>query len=299
MPENPSAEKDENDRRWLILRARVYEEKLKEAFRLFRSEGVEPILIKGWAAAREYPAAYARIYNDIDFCVEPQVYERCLAFISSEEGRKLGIDLHAGFRHHDTLAWDDLYENSRLVALDGVEIRILRPEDHFRVLCVHWLTDGGGYRERLLDLWYLLKNHEDDFDWERCLGKLSAARRGWIVKTVAVIDREHRLDRAKIPFAGELDRIPGWLTRTLAKEWATATRLLPLQTVIGDRRALWQQIRKRIPPNAIQATIEMEGRFDDSPRICYQLGSVYARVRPSVRRILGALRIGKNTGDRK
>src|SRR5689334_18491570 len=115
----------ENEKRWLILRTRVYEENIKAAFRMFRTSGIEPVLIKGWAAAREYPEKHRRIFGDTDLCVAPEAFEKASQIISSEEGKRLNIDLHRGLRHLDTLDWDDLYNNSRTVLLDDTEIRIL------------------------------------------------------------------------------------------------------------------------------------------------------------------------------
>ncbi len=131
-------EEKENDKRWLILRAKVSEERIKSAFRLFRENAVEPILIKGWAAAIEYPEKFQRNFTDIDLCVSPDLYEKGLKIISSEEGNKLNIDLHRGFRHLDRLEWSRSFQNSKVVMLDDVPVRVLRSEDHLRVLCAHW-----------------------------------------------------------------------------------------------------------------------------------------------------------------
>lgn len=281
----------EDEKRWLILRTKVYEEKIKSAFGLFRANNIEPILIKGWAAAGEYPEKYRRTFSDIDLCVAPEDYEKSLKLIEVGEDRKLNIDLHCGLRHLDTLEWDDLFENCVSKLLDDVEIRILRPEDHLRVLCVHWLNDGGAYRERLLDIYYLLENHSDSFDWNRCLGKISESRRQWIIKTIAVVHKYHELNLSGMPFAGELEFIPGWFTGTLEKEWASETRLIPIHTLLGNRQEFWKQVKKRFPPNAIQATIDMEGAFDDKPRIFYQIGSVLYRLKPSLARVFKALKI--------
>src|SRR5215203_4453785 len=281
----------ENERRWLILRTRVFEENIKSAFELFRAEGIEPLLIKGWAAAREYPEKHRRVFSDIDLCVPPGLFEKAQTICSGDEGKRLNIDLHCGLRHLDTLAWDDLFENSQTVLMDDVPVRILRPEDHLRVLCVHWLTDGGAYRERLLDIYHLLENHAAGFDWERCLGKISPERRDWIYKTIGMTHRIYGLDVSGMPFAAETESIPQWFIKALEKEWASDTKLLPIHTLIGNRREIWKQIKKRFPPNAIQATIDMEGKFDDSARFYYQLGSIFLRLRPSVRRIYNTLKI--------
>ncbi len=281
----------EDEKRWLILRTKIYEEKIKAAFKLFRTNAIEPILIKGWAAAKEYPEKYQRIFSDIDLCVSPDDYERSLKIVAGQEAKALNIDLHCGLRHLDTLEWEDLFENSVSELLDDVEVRILRPEDHLRVLCVHWLNDGGAYKERLLDICYLLENHASSFDWNRCFGKISRNRREWIIKTIAVAHKYYDFDVSELPFAGETKSMPGWFTKTLEREWASETKLLPLHTLLLDRSELWKQIKKRFPPNAIEATIEMEGAFDDSWRGYYQIGSIFLRLKPSLIRVYTSLKI--------
>jgi len=288
-----SLEKKEKDdeKRWLILRFKICEEKIKNAFGLFRANGVEPILIKGWAAAKEYPEKYRRIFSDIDLCVPPENYQKSIKLIDNEEARTLNIDLHCGLRHLDKLEWEDLFGNSILESLDDIEVRVLRLEDHLRVLCVHWLTDGGAYKERLLDIYYLLENHSKSFDWNRCFGKISKNRRDWIIKTIALVHKYYDFDVSELPFAEETKSIPRWLIKTLEKEWKSDTKLIPLHTLLGDRREFWKQIKKRFPPNAIQATIEMEGKFDESPRSYYQVGSIILRFKPSIVRVFNSLKI--------
>jgi hypothetical protein len=42
---SPELSEQENENRWLILRAKVEDERIKAAFRLLRDNGIEPILI--------------------------------------------------------------------------------------------------------------------------------------------------------------------------------------------------------------------------------------------------------------
>jgi hypothetical protein len=70
------------------------------------------------------------------------------------------------------------------------------------------------------------------------------------------------------------------------KAWASDVRLIPLQFCVGDRRKLLQQIRKRLPPNPVQATIDVEGEFDNGSRIPYQFRDFFLRASPWLRRII-------------
>src|SRR5690348_8683732 len=132
-----------NDFRWHLIQKRRYEVQIEKAVSFLRANGIEPILIKGWAAGLSYPEGEPRQFTDIDLAVSASDYERARLLLISGKLTGVNVDLHNELRHLDTLPWDDLFANSQLVNLDDTPIRILRPEDHLRLLCVHWLTDGG------------------------------------------------------------------------------------------------------------------------------------------------------------
>jgi hypothetical protein len=175
-------------------------------------------LIKGWAAGLRYSRPWDRVFSDIDIAVDPSDYERAFELLN---GNYPMVDLHRGLRHHDTLEWRDVYKNSRIVNLGDREIRILCEEDHLRVLCVHWLTDGGAYKKKLLDVYYAVANRSDDFDWRRCLESVNERRRKWIIYTIGLAHRYYQLEIDDLPFAREAKNIPAWLIETLEKEWKT------------------------------------------------------------------------------
>ncbi len=284
-----SIEAEKNDKRWLILRAKIHEENIKTAFVKFREKGIEPILIKGWAAARNYPETAQRYYSDIDLCVDPHSYNQALQLLNDEKIRSLNIDLHSGLRHLDSVEWEILFRNSQLINVDNVKIRMLRPEDHLRVLCVHWLNDGGVNREKLLDIYYAITERPANFDWSRCLNTVSETRLDWILTTIALTHKYFNLDISHLPFEVEKIKFPKWLTKTLEKEWNSKVRLKPIHTLLGSKKELWEQIKKRIPPNPIQATIELNGKFDNKPRVFYQIGSIFVRFNPSLKRLYKAV----------
>lgn len=280
-----------NEKRWLILQAKVYEENIKSAFQYFRENGIEPILIKGWAAAVEYPDSYKRFYGDIDLCVSSRDYEKSRSLVDAEEGRRLVIDLHRELRHLDSHDWEDLFDNSIIRDLDGQKIRVLRPEDHLRVLCTHWLNDGGADKQRLLDIYHIIDNYRNNFDWQRCLGQLSTVRRTWILKTIGAVEKYFNLDCSHLPFSDAEKSLPRWFVRALEKEWQSETKLKPMGTMLTNPHGFWKQLKKRFPPNPIQATIDMEGSLDDSSRLYYQIGDILLRFKPSVKRLLKTAKI--------
>jgi len=276
--------------RWHKLFIRKFEIGIVEAFKVLRSKNIEPILIKGWAAARNYPRDKFRFFEDVDLAFPASQYDLAREIITSNPTFLIAIDLHREFRHLDTVPWDTAFARSELINVDGGEIRILRPEDHFRVLCVHWLNDGGAYRDRLWDVYYAVENRPPDFDWEMCLDSVSATRRRWIETTIAIAAKYLLLNVEELPFKVGPHAIPDWITRCLEKEWETDVRLIPLEACVHQPRILIPQILKRLPPNPIEATIEMEGDFDDGWRLPYQIGSMRKRIGPSVKRVTPAVR---------
>jgi len=276
--------------RWDLLQRKVQEIRVLQAFALFRENNIEPVLIKGFAAGRYYPDSVPRLSIDIDFAVAAADHEAALGVCRSLAADGLAIDLHNELRHLDTVAWSDLFDNSRLIHLDAGTIRVLRPEDHLRVLCVHWLTDGGTNKARLWDIYYLIANREADFDWDRFLAPVSERRQRWLLCTVGLAQRYLGLDLDDAPIKDQVGDLPGWLIKTVEREWATETKAQPLETVIYDRKKLVKQIWKRMHPNPIWATVQMEGSFDAKTRFFYKIGNTFKRIMPSISRISNTLR---------
>jgi hypothetical protein len=276
----------EEEKRWRILKFKVLECQIENAFKIFRENGLEPILIKGWAISRKYPEKHLRFFSDIDLAVDPESYQKALELV---EKHQLLVDLHCGLRHLDTSNWSNLYKNSITEKLNETDIRMLCEEDHLRVLCVHWLTDGGAYREKLWDIFYAVEHRCKNFDWDKCLNAVSPKRRLWIIYTIGLANRYLHLDISHLEFREEALKIPRWIIRTVEKEWASPVRLRPIHTCLNDRREVLRQILKRIPPNQIQATVEMEGDFNDHSRYFFQFRSILNRSVPSYKRIWATL----------
>lgn len=274
---------EKNDYYWKLLQFEVQEKKIAQVFEMLEENNFEPVLIKGWAAARNYPRPFERLAVDIDLAVNPKDYAECRKFL--REKKVTGIDLHKGLRHLETLDWKDLFGNTRLVKIENVDIRILAEEDHLRVLCVHWLNDGGANRERLWDIFYAVENRRENFDWKRCLDAVNGKRKNWIICAIALAEKYLELDLSKTPIAAQPRKIPAWLIKTVEKEWKRDIKLKPLESCFNDKIEFLEQIKIRIPPNPIQSTIEMEGEFDESPRIFYQFGGMLMRIRLSLKRV--------------
>ena len=274
-----------DEARWNLLQKKAQEMRAVKAFTLLREKGIEPVLIKGLAAAQFYPEPSSRISIDMDLAVATDEFEAADRIARSAGANGLAIDLHRELRHLDTVEWKDLVNNSRLLQIAGGEIRVLRPEDHLRVLCVHWLTDGGANKDRLRDIYYAVENRPADFDWDRFLNSVSDRRRRWLTCTVGLAHRFFGLNLGDTPIKErELD-LPAWLVKTVEKEWASETKFRPIEMTLNDPKMLIKQVRKRLRPNPIWATVQMEGSFDAKTRVFYQIGNVFKRIMPSYHRI--------------
>lgn len=271
-----------------ILNYKVHEHRLEEAWKRFENAGFKPILIKGWAAAQLYPQPLDRQFNDIDFIINPNEYDAAVDFLNQFD-ESPNIDLHRCAKTLDNLTFENLYSHTKTLKCGETNIRVLCAEDHLRVLCVHWLIDGGAKKEKLRDIFYAVENRPADFDWDRCLNVAGETRKKWVIAAISLTDKYLGLNLKDTPPAIQKAIVPQWLINAVEKEWRSNLSLIPLQYCLGDRRQLWRQLKKRIPPNPIQATIDMEGEFDNGSRIIYQIGDVFLRLKPSVKRISGLM----------
>lgn len=279
--------------KWNALQRRIQEINIAGAFDLFRENGIEPIIFKGWAAARYYPDNVFRSTHDLDISVPSSQYGLARSIAASSAGRKFVIDLHREFRNHDKRSWDELFTDSKLIETPFGSIRVLSDEDHLRSLVTHWLYDGGEYKEKLWDIYYLIDSTRNSFNWEKCLSAASDDRRRWIAIVVLLASKYLELDISTTPAEIKNGKIPGWIIQELEKKWDTDLRMVPLDDVISSPAKFIQQLRLRFPPNPIQATIESEGSLDSRFQYKYQLKSIIKRSGPSVHRILASLKRGK------
>ncbi|MGI8467816.1 MAG: nucleotidyltransferase family protein [Pyrinomonadaceae bacterium] len=266
-----------------ILRYKVHEKKIGEVWEDFTVAGFRPILIKGWAAAQFYPKPYRREFTDLDLLIAPEQFRDAKAFLKNSE-RSYPVDLHHGARRHDTLSFAEIFAESETVKCGSVEVRVPRAEDHLRILCVHWLTDGGAYREKLWDVYYAVANRSSNFDWERLLNVVSPVRRRWIVCTIGLAHKYLGLPVEDTPIAAETENLPSWLSKTVEKEWRSEVKLQPLPSFRHRRKEFKEQLKKRFPPNPIHAAVSVEGSFDKRIRIGYQLENFFRRLLPLLER---------------
>jgi hypothetical protein len=131
------------------LSALIHEREIAYVLSLLRAQGIEPVLVKGWAIARLYPNAGLRPYGDIDLCIRPDQFGKaCRVLKCLEDIKGHYVDLHCGFarigqtrsqdaevrrsrkfriNHDDMRVWDKTFNRSQLVPLNQNPAKVQRP----------------------------------------------------------------------------------------------------------------------------------------------------------------------------
>jgi Uncharacterised nucleotidyltransferase len=265
------------------IHAAKQEREVVEVFKVLRSAGIEPILIKGWAIARAYPETGLRPAGDIDLCFPPAQYAKARSVLNTPEYQQYWIDLeHDEVDKLDERSFQELYRCSELVKLENTEVRVLGAEDHLRILCFHLLKHGAWRPLWLCDVSAALESRPPRFDWDRCLGR-NNRRANWVLCALGLA---HQLLGARLgdaPVKSGASSLPGWLIPSVLKQWnAPYPPNLPLIGVqirkhVREPIKLLKEIRKRWP-NPIQATVDANREFDGVPRLPFQIGYCIVRA---------------------
>jgi hypothetical protein len=259
------------------LQVTIHERQIKKVFSLLRQAAVEPLLVKGWAAALLYPNMSLRPYGDIDLLVRPQHFKTAQAVLTSEEASECWVDLHNRFSELDGRSADELFNRSRVVNLDGEQIRILAAEDHLALLAVHLLKHGAWRPVWLCDIAAAIESITDEFSWQTCFGS-DSTRADWISVAISLSKTLLRAEADSVPIQMNT-KIPNWLVRSVLKQWSNLfpANHLPIQPPplmaenLGNVSKILKATRQRWP-DPITATFKLNGSFGAFPRFPYQLG---------------------------
>lgn len=273
------------------LQAALQEWEVGHVFVLLRSAGVEPVLLKGWAAAGLYPERGLRPVGDIDLCVRPEQYEAARAVLWGE-GRK-GTALtdlnHKEFTLLGDGGWDGLYLRSRMLPLNESSIRVLGREDQLRFLCLHLLKHSAYRPVWLCDVAAALESAPADFDWSVALGA-GPLKSNWVA---CAIDLARRLLGARCKNLSEevtAVRAPSWLVAEVLRQWerpATADHLPrePMATSLRHPSRVLPALKGRWP-DSIRAVVGLKQPFDERARLPRQLKFYFVQCASFLKRPL-------------
>jgi hypothetical protein len=262
------------------LQAAVHEQEIKRGIEFLRSRNVEPILGKGCAIARLYPEPGLRPFGDFDLYVNPDKFDDLIGAIKSPEASDLPLDPHRGCTELDDRRFEELYERSRLISYGGVEVRILGPEDHLRLLCLHTLRHGAWRPIWLCDIAIAYESSMHEFDWGYLLSG-DTRRTDWVVCTLGLAHQllDLRVDAPRI--ASRVRSLPYWLVPETLKQWGTPIvpqgLRIPMKHFLKHPKGVISALLERWP-NGIEATVDLRGTFNNMPRLPFQLADCASRV---------------------
>jgi hypothetical protein len=262
------------------LAAALRRRQIAHVFEVFRAHGVEPILLKGWAAARLYAGEGLRPYADVDLCIRPE---------QAADGRRAhgavtedcSIDLHLGLHHLDDRPLADVYERSEQVALEGGRVRVLGAEDHLRLLALHMLGHGAWRPVWLADIAAALERRPASFDWAR-FESGSPRRTQWAATALRLAHRLLGADVEGVPATLVRPPTPGWAMAAILDAWGFDGRRVPqgARLPLGHVRGvtslvsgLWARW-----PDPLEATVGVGAPINAFPRWPVQLAECIARV---------------------
>jgi hypothetical protein len=283
-PPPPLAAELRDAYRLFALQAALHEQRVARAFGALRAAGVEAILGKGWAIARQYPDPGLRPYGDVDLYVRPEQHAAAVEALGDPQ--RDGVDLHRGFAELDDRPAEELVARSRVERLHGVDVRVFAPEDHVRLLALHMLRHGVLRPLWLCDVALALESRPPGFDW-RAFGAGSTRRSAWVGSAFALANAllGARLDGVPPPAAGAL---PRWLVPAVLRQWSA---FVPPH---GSRAPMAASLRRPAAfarglllrwPNPVEATVGVGGPFNGLPRLPFQLGDCLVRTARFARRL--------------
>jgi Uncharacterised nucleotidyltransferase len=255
------------------LEAFMLEVRLHEVVQTLRhNDGIEPLLAKGWAVARLYPAPGLRPYGDFDLHIEKQ---RLSGRLYTEDYQPMAswLDLHQDLPEMPDRSFTEAFRRAELVPLRSTVIRVLGPEDHLRLLCLHFVRHGGWRPLWLCDIAALAESLPPGFDGDYFWS--GEPRYGLWVR--AVLGLAQRLLGARLPdkLAGGTDEGCAWLQTAVLQTWGSRaigdslTRdQRPFRSHLLRPWGLWRAVRCRLP-NAIEASFHLEQRADELPRLAW------------------------------
>lgn len=265
-----------NIHRYFAITNAVHEQSLTAVFKHLRSHNIEPILIKGWGIGRMYADSTRRPFGDIDICVKSESYEKAAGLIEEAAFGKSTIDLHLGFTKFYEANDDDIWARSRLVELNGCEVRVPSEEDHFRHICLHFFRHGANRPLWACDICVAIETRSDNFNWTLALGT-TEPQRNWISTAAGVAAALLNCDLSSAPSDINPSRLPQWVSEVVLKEWGQLYHFPPpLSSAAGNITKLARELPKHWP-NPIEATLNLNRSFGNKPRLMLQISDVAAK----------------------
>ena len=244
---------------------------LRRAVAALDTAGIAPLLAKGWAVGSLYPSPALRPYGDLDLYIPPAQLEAARRALLSLK-LPIAVDLQPHPIELDDRPYAQLVARGILRPVGGLAVRVLGPEDHLRLLCLHLLRHEGIRPLWLCDVAAALEALPPTFDWDYLLrGRRRRAR--WVL---CVLGLAHTLLGAALYAPAHLRPYlepPLWVERAMLRRWGHGMRIFPHRTLLAylrDPHGLGEAVRDRLP-GPIAAAIHWGGDPDPRPRYRHQI----------------------------
>lgn len=272
----PAAEELRQAYRLNVLQAALQEARIARAVSALRAAGIEPLLAKGWAVAREYADPGYRPCGDIDLYVPASAVRSARRALAGAAGD--GVDLHAGLAEISDRDLPAALERGQRLRAAEVEVRVPAPEDQLRLVALHALRHGVIRPLWLCDVACLVER-ADGFDW----GYFESGdprRAGWASAALCLARDLLGASLDKVPERLARRRLPGWMAATVLREWGAGRAphgaRRPMAALERRPRVLLEALRLRWP-NGIEASIALRAPFGSFPRLPLQVGDGLVR----------------------
>jgi 2-methylcitrate dehydratase PrpD len=260
-----------------ILDTAIHERRISDVLARLTEAGIDPIIIKGWDAARLYPVPGLRPCGDIDLCVLPGQIAAARDLVEDLRWDQCQVDL--SHKTIDPKTVEHLFGRSAKVKLGSTEIRILAAEDRLRVLSLHLLTHSVSRALWLCDIAAAVEAAPEGFDWDLCLcgNDQERDRVACVVRLAQVV---LGADITRAPARVRERQLPSWLVAAVLERWA--------QPWPGSRPPLLWSLRPREViravaarwPDPIASTMYLDKSFNNLPRLPVQAIAFHRQTSP-------------------
>jgi hypothetical protein len=226
---------------WQTARSVLFQRRLESVIARLRGEGIEPIVIKGWAFERLYPERGMRSHGDIDLLVEPAALQHAEALFPGVDY----LDFQSTLHSVDSRPFAELRRGSRLVPgpRGASEARVLSVADELRFACLHFFSHAASRPLWLCDIALLLEHHGSSLDVEACLSGSRRERDG--VLCALLLARQ--LLGAELPPLLRDAPPAGWVSHAVLCQWGAAPvePLTAAAVELSDIRRWWPTLWSR------------------------------------------------------
>ncbi len=257
-----------------ILRDAARTARVQRVAEIFRAEGIDPLLGKGWAvASRFYPDSALRPSSDIDLFVSAEDYRPAMRLMRRRAAELAAVDLHRGCDELRDRCWLSIMAKRIELRANEATVSVFCDEHHLRLLALHFVKHAGFRALWLCDVAALVERQRATLDWDEVL-RGERWRSSWVLGVVALARDLLGADVAGTP--AERIRVPSWASEAILREWETPSRWPagrpPALTAIfahGIAHAA-RELRARWP-SPIEASFNFGGALNGVPRLPYEL----------------------------